>query len=659
MKTILKSLARTSCLAPLMMMVPVMGCDGDQTPTPIPEDVEVAPTVAPDRDGDSYSAVSDCDDYDISTYPGATEWPDGRDNDCDSYIDEGTDLGDDDLDGYSENDGDCDDADPSIHPGDVEDIKDGLDNDCDGNLDEDAEVSRADEPLISIDAAAPDHTLLRDMETWTASGLTDLRWVGDLDGDGFDDMVASVVETDLQGRVFVFYGPISELPALGQMGDEADATIYGTVTENSNGIFTAGRGDLDGDGTSEFVVGDPLHRRVALFYGGKRLHGDYTTNDADAVFIPQTGGYWTTGFSLAFLQDVDGDGKDELAIGQPSYDNGRGRVLLFSGKRYEGFVDLESAHTRLVGRRSPDFAGLKVASAGDMDGDGLGDFVVVAPGTSVALTFEHGTITWNGYDPSGEGQLYLWYGRDGLVGDVYLDGADAMIVPWDERTSAAVQFAHGDLDGDGLSDLVVTNPADWYGNTRGLGFVVYGSETRLGGALPIEQAAGTLIRGNDQFDLVGTSVSVGDVTGDGIDDLALTSPVRWVRTTQLEGSDGCLIINGNEYCNAFGWMLTFTGGQVALYDGRPQRAEILEMGTSGAWMVGGDDSYVMVFYAYSFEGDEWSNSGTMNLVRPVDIGGDGDGDGFNDMVVGTELVQGEWEALENKVLFFSGPRFRK
>ena len=89
---------------------------------------------ADDGDGDGYGA-EDCDDGDLLIYPYAAEQEDGLDNDCDSRIDEGTDLVDDDLDGISEAEGDCNDANDDSYPGALE-FSDGEDNDCDGQVDE-------------------------------------------------------------------------------------------------------------------------------------------------------------------------------------------------------------------------------------------------------------------------------------------------------------------------------------------------------------------------------------------------------------------------------------------------------------------------------------------------------------------------------------------
>jgi len=110
-------------------------------------------TVLYDDDGDGYcestvtpcsdgAGLRDCDDsvQDLNgdghldgtaTSPRAVELPDGRDNDCDGAVDEGTNRGDDDGDGFTELGGDCDDTNPDVNPGHFEVRGNGVDDDCD------------------------------------------------------------------------------------------------------------------------------------------------------------------------------------------------------------------------------------------------------------------------------------------------------------------------------------------------------------------------------------------------------------------------------------------------------------------------------------------------------------------------------------------------
>lgn len=91
---------------------------------------------------------SDCDDDDPTTYPGAAEsCDDSKDNNCNGQTNENCETAslstDDDGDGISENQGDCDDENPAIYPGAPEICKDGIDNDCDGEEDENCPIAPA------------------------------------------------------------------------------------------------------------------------------------------------------------------------------------------------------------------------------------------------------------------------------------------------------------------------------------------------------------------------------------------------------------------------------------------------------------------------------------------------------------------------------------
>ena len=108
-----------------------------------------AQALAVDVDEDGYDSVLDCNDLDPAVNPGATEVCNGRDDNCDTVVDEGFDV---DGDGASQCTGDCDDDNADVHPG-VAEICDGIDNDCDLSVDEGFD---ADEDGFSVCAEIPD-----------------------------------------------------------------------------------------------------------------------------------------------------------------------------------------------------------------------------------------------------------------------------------------------------------------------------------------------------------------------------------------------------------------------------------------------------------------------------------------------------------------------
>jgi hypothetical protein len=93
-----------------------------------------------DQDGDGWAFGVDCDDENSGVNPGASESENGVDDDCDGAVDEGSDAFDDDGDGYSEAEGDCDDADPGRSPAATELCEGSVDEDCDGAVDEPEDV---------------------------------------------------------------------------------------------------------------------------------------------------------------------------------------------------------------------------------------------------------------------------------------------------------------------------------------------------------------------------------------------------------------------------------------------------------------------------------------------------------------------------------------
>jgi hypothetical protein len=213
----------------------LIGCGPQQIDIAIPGDTGAAAegegegegegeaSSALDADGDGWTeAQGDCDDGWAGTYPGAPEYWDSVDNDCDGEIDDGcsnatipnqicdgsdadTDSDTDvDGDGYSEAGGDCDDTSSAIHPGATE-ACDAVDSDCDGDLDEGCSgtdsgtdgTSGTDDCDEDIDADGDGYNECEDCDDgwrYTYPGAPEYRDGADQDCDGeIDDGCSSSV----------------------------------------------------------------------------------------------------------------------------------------------------------------------------------------------------------------------------------------------------------------------------------------------------------------------------------------------------------------------------------------------------------------------------------------------------------------------------------
>jgi hypothetical protein len=161
----------------------------------------------------------------------------------------------------------------------------------------------------------------------------------DYDGDGYDDLVAASYLASVgsylnNGATYVFVGPLSGA----MVTSDATATLSGGATSEYSGQWLAGAGDFNADGMGDLLIGAPSHTSSTCYYCGAAylamggVEGSTSLGDAFATIIgpASTSG---VGYGVAFIEDWDGDGWDEVAVSapynSPTYE---GMTAVFSGQ---------------------------------------------------------------------------------------------------------------------------------------------------------------------------------------------------------------------------------------------------------------------------------------------------------------------------------------
>lgn len=280
----------------------------------------------------------------------------------------------------------------------------------------------------------------------------------DINGDEVPDIVAGAMRSDRShtnaGSVFVLYGPVSAASTVGT----ADVVLTGEMERDYAGDPVSFIGDSNGDGLSDIVVGaygadDRGSLSGAAYVVQGRSHGaldgEFDLAEADAVYLGESAGD-CAGYAVTGAGDTNGDGYQDLVIGAFVNDavaTGTGSAYLLLGP-LSGVHGLEEAPTRVQGVDGAtsgyddegdyytvdgDNVGKRVGPGGDLNGDGLADILVGGGsyhGVDVFLSPISGTVSVSDADGSiGEGALGLYSGPT----------------------------ADGDMDGDGFSDILVSD----------------------------------------------------------------------------------------------------------------------------------------------------------------------------------------------------------
>ncbi|MEA3209932.1 MAG: hypothetical protein QOE70_2989 [Chthoniobacter sp.] len=348
---------------------------------------------------------------------------------------------------------------------------------------------------------------------------------GDVNGDGFDDVLIGAHGVDVNGSAagaaYLVYGKaggFTPVVNLSTLNGTTGFKMQGEAFHDYAGRNVSGAGDVNGDGFDDIVVGafgNGSHAGASYVVFGKS--GSFTSPLNLSTLTGATGfkivGETTgdeSGRGVSAAGDVNGDGLGDLLIGASrvgahGLNTGAAYVVFGKTTGFSSPLNLSKLNGadgfKINGELGGDRAGFAVSPAGDLNGDGFDD-VLIGAFTSSA----NGNKT---------GAAYVVFGKTGAFTTPLelsaLHGAESLRIPGQamkEYAGASVSSA-GDVNGDGFDDILIgAEGASPHGFFSGASYVIFGSE-KFGTEVNFSKDHKTGTFTNIDGDLVTVAISKG------------------------------------------------------------------------------------------------------------------------------------------------------